>query len=112
MPSVFADISQFDAIFEVSERRAGYVPELSYGSHIFQDLVEAGILYTAIFEGASTLHFRPEVLRAMPNALGRYTDPAGLEDVVWVCDTAGKGVELYYDMVTERLMILGGGEGA
>ncbi len=39
VPTSFADISEFDVICEVSEKRAGYVPELSYGSHIFQDLV-------------------------------------------------------------------------
>ena len=107
VPSAFADISQFDAIFEVSERQAGYVPELSYGSHIFQDLVEAGILYTAVFEGESTLCFRPEMLRAMPNRLEKYAEQAGdLNQVVYVCDVSGRGVGLYYDMVTERLLIL------
>ena len=112
VPSAFADISQFDAILEVSERRAGYVPELSYGSHIFQDLVEAGILYTAVFEGSSTRCYRPEAVRAMPNTLADFMPPEGLEDVVWVCDVSNKGVELYYDMVSERLLILSGGEGA
>ena len=112
VPSAFADISQFDAILEVSERRAGYVPELSYGSHIFQDLVEAGILYTAVFEGSSTRCYRPETVKAMPNALADFMPPEGLEDVVWVCDVSHKGVELYYDMVSERLLILSGGEGA
>ncbi len=107
VPSTFADISQFDAIFEVSERKAGYVPELSYGSHIFQDLVEAGILYTAIFEGNSTRIFRPERLRAMENTLGKYVEQtADLLDAVHVCETAGQGIELYYDMVSERLLIM------
>ena len=109
VPSTFADISQFDAIFEVSERQAGYMPELSYGSHIFQDLVEAGILYTAVFEGSTTHHFRPETLRAMPNALAEFVSaPEGLEDVVYVCRTGAAGIGLYYDMVTEHLLILGG----
>ena len=107
VPSTFADISQFNAIFEVSERQAGYVPELSYGSHIFQDLVEAGILYPAVFEGESTRCFRPERLRAMPNALGEYVDaPGELQDVMFVSHTQGQGIRLYYDMVTERLLIL------
>ncbi len=106
VPSAFADISQFDAIFEVSERKAGYMPELSYGSHIFQDLVEAGILYTAVFEGSSTRAFAPEKLQAMPNALGKYFDQAGeLENVLYVCETSGQGVSLYYDMVSEHLLI-------
>ena len=35
VPTAFSDISEFDVICEVSESRAGYNPELSYGSHIF-----------------------------------------------------------------------------
>lgn len=55
VPTTFADISEFEAICEIEEKKAGYNPELSYGSHIFQDLVEAEILYTAIFSNEKTL---------------------------------------------------------
>lgn len=105
VPSSFVDISQFDAIFEVSEQRAGYMPELSYGSHIFQDLVEAEILYTALFEGSSTRCFRPDRLRDMPNTLAKYSEDAELRDVVHVCETTGRGFTLYYDMASEHLLI-------
>ena len=106
VPSAFADISEFDTIVEVSEKRAGYVPELSYGSHIFQDLVEAGILYSAIFESGSTIRFAPGKLTARENRLADYSDLAPeLADVVHVCDTAGSGVMLYYDMATEHLLL-------
>ena len=56
VPTTFADISEFEAVCEVEEKEAGYNPELSYGSHIFQDLVEAEILYTAIFNNEKTMH--------------------------------------------------------
>ena len=109
VPSTFADISQFNAIFEVSEQKAGYIPELSYGSHIFQDLVEAEILYTAIFEGSSTRRFQPDRLRAMPNKLDKYIeDAAELRDVMYVCEVIDRGFTLYYDMVSERLLITNG----
>ena len=47
VPVAFAEISGFSVLCEVSDSRAGYMPELSYGSHMFQDLVEADILYCA-----------------------------------------------------------------
>ncbi len=107
VPSTFADISEFDAIVEVSEKRAGYMPELSYGSHIFQDLVEAGILYSAIFESESTVRFAPEKLTARENRLADYSELAPeLSDVIHVCDTADSGVMLYYDMATEHLLLV------
>ena len=106
VPSAFADISEFDTIIEVSESRAGYVPELSYGSHIFQDLVEAGILYSAVFEEASTLHFDTGALRAGENALAGYVDAAEeLSSIVYVREGKPGELNLYYDMATEHLMI-------
>ena len=109
VPSSFADISEFDAILEVSETKAGYVPELSYGSHIFQDLVEAGILYSAVFEEASTLHFDPAWIMAAPNALADYAeDPAELESIVRVVEGGPEKLELYYDMTSEHLLITAG----
>lgn len=48
VPVTFGDISNISAVCEVSDNRAGYMPELSYGSHMFQDLVEAEIIYGAI----------------------------------------------------------------
>ncbi len=109
VPSSFADVSEFDAILEVSESSAGYVPELSYGSHIFQDLVEAGILYSAVFEAPSTLHFDPAWIMAAPNALAAYADaPEGLESVVRVVEGGPEKLELYYDMTTEHLLVTAG----
>ncbi len=66
VPTAFSDISECTVICELSETRAGYRPELSYGSHIFQDLVEADILYTAVFENERTKIFAPSVLERYP----------------------------------------------
>jgi hypothetical protein len=46
----------------VSEDRVGYRPELSYGSHMFQDLVEAEIAYGAIYKNAKTLEYNEDFL--------------------------------------------------
>lgn len=69
VPTAFSDISEFSAIFEVAESRAGYNPELSYGSHIFQDLVENEILYMAIFEDDRTRAFRMDPVTGKENRL-------------------------------------------
>jgi hypothetical protein len=62
VPVCFADISNFSVICEVSEDRVGYRPELSYGSHMFQDLVEAEIAYGAIYKNAKTLEYNEDFL--------------------------------------------------
>ena len=63
----FADICCFDVIFEVSDSRAGFMPELSYGSHMFQDLVEAEISYSAVFNDQKTIRYDPDVLKDAEN---------------------------------------------
>ena len=91
VPCSFADISGFAGVCEVSDDRAGYMPELSYGSHMFQDLVEAEIFYCAIWNDKRTLRYEPELLAGLPNRFSeicpnmpelakmfRVTEPEGL----------------------------------
>lgn len=67
VPVTFRNISNFSAVCEVSDHRAGYMPELSYGSHMFQDLVEAEIIYGAIFNNKKTLKYKPEFFQEIPD---------------------------------------------
>lgn len=105
VPTSFADISEFDVVCEMEEARAGYNPELSYGSHIFQDLVEAEILYTAVFNNSKTLHFDPEKLRGLRNKLEDIDENSGLDDVIHVYDVSRCKCELYNDIKNEHLLI-------
>ncbi|MBE0486671.1 PEP/pyruvate-binding domain-containing protein [Marinobacter sp.] len=49
VPVRFSDIAGVAALVEVSEKAGEMVPDLSYGSHFFQDLVETGTAYAALF---------------------------------------------------------------
>ena len=62
VPVAFADISCFGEICEVSDSRAGFMPELSYGSHMFQDMVEAEMCYSAVFNDQKTIRYDPHLL--------------------------------------------------
>ena len=105
VPTSFADISAFEIICETEESRAGYNPELSYGSHIFQDLVEAEILYTAVFNNPKTLHFEPERLESSPDVISTFTEDAGLAEIVHVFDVSGRSCKVYNDIANEHLVI-------
>ena len=106
VPSTFADISGFRAIFEVSESRAGYMPELSYGSHIFQDLVEAEILYSAVFETGTTRTFAPEIIKKCPNRIADFIPAAEkYAEIIGLYEVTEKPCELYFDMQTKHLKI-------
>ncbi len=105
VPTAFSDISGFDAVCEMAETRAGYNPELSYGSHIFQDLVEAQILYMAVFPGERTPHFRPELLRQAPNLIAEIPGGEAYSDVVCLADFSGMDCELYHDLTDGHILL-------
>jgi len=46
----FSDISNFSILCEYEDGEIGFFPELSYGSHLFQDIVEAEMFYVAIMD--------------------------------------------------------------
>ena len=106
VPTSFADISEFEIICETEETRAGYNPELSYGSHIFQDLVEAQILYTAVFtDKMKTGRFCPEMLEKYPDLADKFADDPKISGIVHVYDVSGKGLKVYNDIADEHLVI-------
>ena len=105
VPTAFADISAFEIICETEETKAGYNPELSYGSHIFQDLVEAEIMYTAVFNNARTICFRPDRLQTSADVTGEFEESKDLQDIVHVYDVSGRDCKVYNDIANEHLVI-------
>ena len=104
IPVVFAEISQFSAILEESYSKVGYVPELSFGSHMFQDLVEADIYYGAIFENDKRLAFNKDLIKDMPNKLHDINPKLDdeLYDMIHVVNFDDENLEFYHDMVGDE----------
>ncbi|MDO5824874.1 MAG: phosphoenolpyruvate synthase [Methanosphaera sp. rholeuAM130] len=100
IPVAFAEISQFSAILEESYSQVGYVPELSFGSHMFQDLVEADIYYGALFENEKTLEFNRNFFDGYPNKLPEINSELDDEiyDMIHVIEFDEKTLEFYHDM--------------
>ena len=45
----YADINNTAMLIEIARRTGDYLPDLSFGTHFFQDLVEAGIGYLPLY---------------------------------------------------------------
>ncbi len=103
--TTFSDISTFSVICEVEESKAGYNPELSYGSHIFQDLVEAQILYTAVFSGSKTISYMPQMLSSLRNDADSFEGGSELSDIVKVYDVSTSDCMIYHNITDGELMI-------
>lgn len=103
VPVAFADITQFCAIGEISDRSTGYMPELSYGSHMFQDLVEAGIFYVALFEDSRTRKFDRSFFHKYENLLPKlFPNLAEYQDIIRIRDVSSKNLMLFSDILNER----------
>lgn len=101
VPVTFRNISNFSAICEVSDDQAGYRPELSYGSHMFQDLVEAEILYGAIFGNEKTLRYVPELFRDIPDLFDKICpDKPELKNMIQVREV--ESVEYFLDAMSNH----------
>lgn len=104
VPVHFSELCNMAAICEVSYPQAGLMPELSFGSHFFQDMVEAELFYIAVFEGEPGLSFYPEQILKRENRFGSITArETKWESVVHIAQTPG--LVLYSDITNQRLLI-------
>ncbi|MDR0569975.1 MAG: PEP/pyruvate-binding domain-containing protein [Clostridiales Family XIII bacterium] len=104
VPVKFAEISNINVACEVAYEGAGYMPELSFGSHFFQDLVEADIFYASIFENKNTtVYYDPHFFdgqESLLDKLGGEIDYEGLEDIVKIYDVRNRGLKIVTDITT------------
>lgn len=86
----YSDISGTAALIEIAKEKHSYVPELSFGTHFFQDLVEADIVYIPLYPDQKGIVFKEEFFadggNLLPEILPQY---ARLADVVKVVDIPG-----------------------
>jgi hypothetical protein len=90
----YADISNTAVLMEVARKKGNYVPELSFGTHFFQDLVESEIRYIPLYPDEPEGFLDETYLRRAPNLLPEVIPELdGLADVVRVIEVAGEGEE-------------------
>jgi hypothetical protein len=103
VPVHFTELCNMSVICELSAPAEGFMPELSYGSHFFQDLVESGIFYVALFDGQKDVVFNTDHILSKKNLLEELLPQEGrLSDIIHVAGTAG--MEIYSDIVTQTLI--------
>ena len=83
----YADISNTAVLMEIARRKGNYVPDLSFGTHFFQDLVEADIRYVPLYPDDEKAAFNKNFFRKadniLPELLPEYAD---LADTLTVID--------------------------
>ncbi|MFA7617648.1 MAG: PEP/pyruvate-binding domain-containing protein [Thiohalomonadaceae bacterium] len=108
VPVRFADINQVAVLVEVAELHAGMVPDLSFGTHSFQDLVETSIAYVALFPGERDSDYRVSWLARLPERCHVPLPEDAAEDpqvaaVVTHYDVHAQALRVIADVVKQRL---------
>ena len=91
----YSDINSSAMLIEVARKKGNYVPDVSFGTHFFQDLVESGIRYLPLYPDDPGIKFNENFLLTSPNKLGEFCpECAQLTDAIRVIDvpeaTGGK----------------------
>jgi pyruvate, water dikinase len=66
----YADINNTAMLVEIARKKGNYLPDLSFGTHFFQDLVESQIRYLPLYPDDEGVVFDELFLRRAPNLLG------------------------------------------
>lgn len=105
VPVRFSEINNFAAIGEISYQDGSLVPDLSFGSHFFQDLIEARIFYLAIYPEKPQVFLNVPWIMQQENILQKViATGAPFERAVRVLDVRKESLVLRADMVARKLV--------
>ena len=107
--STYSGINNTAMLIEIARQKGNYVPDLSFGTHFFQDLVEARIRYLPLYPDEEGNLFNEAFFRDSPGILAELLPDFGhLEPVIRVIDLerikAGTTLEVAMDGDKERAL--------
>ena len=105
VPVGFSEINNVSVLVEIEYETGSLTPELSFGTHFFQDLVETSIFYAAIFPRRKHAFFNPGWMASMENRLTALVPGSShYQTVLKVYDVDDGKLSLMADIVSQRLV--------
>jgi hypothetical protein len=110
VPVSFAEIDTVAVLCEIVAMRENLVPDVSLGTHFFNDLVEMDILYLALFPGRAGNQWSLEFFEQSPNRLAELVpEAAQWAHVVRVIDpprdpASKTGLTLWASSVDQKVL--------
>jgi hypothetical protein len=103
----YANINSAKLLMEISFAKEGYTPEVSYGTHFFQDLVEADIVIIPLFPDDPKALFNEAFLLDSQNILGdmvpEFKDCKEVVRVIHVSSVrTGQFLHVYMDVLNQK----------
>ncbi len=77
----YGDINNASMLIELAVERGGYTPEVSFGTHFFQDLIEADIIPLPLYPDDEWSQFNQDLILRGSNALRRIVPEQALAEL-------------------------------
>jgi hypothetical protein len=105
VPVNFSEINHITAMAEISYRHGSLIPDLSFGTHFFHDLIETNIFYMAIYAEQPNVRFNLPWLLSLPNRLAAVS-PADeyLASVVKVAEVPEARLMIHSDVESQQVL--------
>jgi hypothetical protein len=104
VPVNFAEINKMSVLVEIAYEGGNLMPELSFGTHFFQDLVESNIFFIALFPEKDSVTFNRDKLTQMPNALADiFPEESKFENIVKVYDFNKTQPQIMCDVISQKV---------
>ena len=105
VPVSFSEINNVAVLGELACEGTNLVPDLSFGTHFFQDLVETDIFYVAIFPSHKGFIFNETWFASQPNQLEQLLpDKAKYADVIKVIELANSPARIVGDVISQQVL--------
>ncbi len=105
VPVAFSEINHIAVLGEIAFVTENVAPEISFGTHFFQDLVETGIFYVALFPEDAGVFLDQKFFRVIPATLGKiFPQYKKYDSVVKIFDARKQGLKMAADIVSQRVI--------
>ena len=110
LPVSFGEINRVAALCEIVAMNENLVPDASLGTHFLNELIEADMLYFALFPGRAGNRVDEAAILRLPNRLGELVPAAArYADAVHVVDSGAADLVLYADALRQQVVVTAGG---
>jgi hypothetical protein len=109
VPVTYADICHTSILVEIARKKGSYLPDVSFGTHFFNDLVESGINYLPLYPDDPAVVWNDDFLQGSANCLAEvapeYADMEGVVRVIRVADAAnGRLLQVVMDAEADKAL--------
>ncbi|PKQ29639.1 MAG: pyruvate, phosphate dikinase [Actinobacteria bacterium HGW-Actinobacteria-10] len=106
IPVILSQVKNVTVLCEIAQMHEGLTPDLSLGTHFFNDLVDLDIVYMGVSPEREGSALNADLIESLPSRLAdllpEYADKADLIRVIDTADLGGRCVYLWADMLEQE----------